>query len=203
MEAVFLPPQHGQLPAPRQMVIRNQVFLQRATGYAAGQGVAQFAHLGAGYLPPRPYVPVHEAAPAARTACVDTDPTAVLHTRALAVSGRPAAVAADLTRPGEVIAALGGLPEPQRIDFAAPVCVILAMVLHFMPAEQAREVTAGYVAAMAPGNFLIVTCVRCDPPQDDPGLWERIRAAHCREVFNHDPGQVASFFGGLELSLPA
>ena len=49
-------------------------------------------------------------------------------------------------------------PELARvIDFGQPVCVILAAVLHFQPAEAARSLIAGYAAPLAAGSALLVS----------------------------------------------
>jgi len=65
-----------------------------------------------------------------------------------------AAISADITWPADVLAD----PELARvIDFGQPVCVILAAVLHFQPAEVARSLIAEYAAPLAAGSALLVS----------------------------------------------
>ena len=146
----------GIYPPVRDLVRENRAFVTQAVGWAARQGIGQFIDLGAG-LPASPAV--HQAArnvmPAARVAYVDIDPVVLSHARALlATSDGVTAVAADLRDPGAVLAD----PELRAvIDPARPVCVILGAVLHFMDADAARAVTAGYARLMAPGSCLVIS----------------------------------------------
>jgi len=143
----------GIYPPLRDLVRENRAFVIQAVSWAARQGISQFIDLGAG-LPAAPAV--HQAArkvlPAARVAYVDIDPVVLSHARALLATGDGVtAVAADLRDPGAVLA-----DQELRavIDPARPVCVILAAVLHFMDADAARAVTAGYARLMATGSCL-------------------------------------------------
>jgi O-methyltransferase involved in polyketide biosynthesis len=64
-------------------------------------------------------------------------------------------VRADLTEPETVLA------DPRVravIDMSEPVAVILAAVLHFLPAESAAAVCAAYMGRAARGSWLIVSC---------------------------------------------
>ena len=160
-------------PPLRAMVRENRAFLAQAVTWAAGQRIGQFTDLGAGL----PTVQnTHEVAravnPAARVAYVDIDPVVLSHARALlATSDGVAAVAADLRDPAAVLA------DPQLravIDPAEPVCVILAAVLHFLDADAARQVTAGYARLIAPGSCLAVSVV-C---YDDEALGKRLAAEY-------------------------
>jgi hypothetical protein len=135
--------------------------------------------------------------PDARIAYVDNDPMAARHTGALlAVPAGIAAVRADLSGPAAFLAE-PGLREV--IDPAGPVCLILGLVLHFMPADRAREVAAGYAAAIAPGSCVVISVGR----NDDRKLWERVRSAYAAATLhNHTREQAAGFFDGLELVPP-
>ena len=143
--------------------------MTQAVSWAARQGIGQFIDLGAG-LPASPAV--HQAArkvmPSARVAYVDIDPVVLSHARALlATSDGVTAVAADLRDHGAVLAD----PELRAvIDLARPVCVILGAVLHFIDADAARAVTAGYARLMAPGSCLVIS-VAC---YDDAGLGKQL-----------------------------
>ena len=188
----------GIYPPLRDLVRENRAFVTQAVSWAARQGIGQFIDLGAG-LPASPAV--HQAArkvmPLARVAYVDIDPVVLSHARALlATSDGVTAVAADLRDPGAVLAD----PELRAvIDPARPVCVILGAVLHFMDADAARAVTAGYARLMAPGSCLVIS-VAC---YDDEGLGKQLAEEYTAAAwYNHTPSDVESFFAGLELVGP-
>jgi S-adenosyl methyltransferase len=203
-------------PQLRDAARDNRDFITRAVTWAAGQGITQFADLGAGVPMPRGtggtdgLPEIHEIAravyPAARVTYVDNDPIVLLHSRASRARVRRgegyepaegvAVVEADLREPGKVLAAPGLL---KVIDLAEPVCVILGLVMGLMPAGQAREAVAGYADRAAPGSMFVISCIRVD----DAGLRDRLaRAFTAAEVWNHTRGQVAGFLGGLELIDP-
>ena len=77
------------------------------------------------------------------------------HARALlATNDGVRAVSADLRDPAAVLAH----PELRAvIDPARPACIILGAVLHFLDADAARAVTAGYARLMAPGSCLVIS----------------------------------------------
>jgi O-methyltransferase involved in polyketide biosynthesis len=185
-------------PPLRDLVRENRAFVIRAVAWAAEQGMGQFIDLGAG-LPASPAV--HQAAravlPAARVAYVDTDLVVLSHARALLATGDGVtAVAADLRDPAAVLAH----PDLRTvIDPARPMCVTLGAVLHFLDADAARAVAAGYAQLMAPGSCLIIS-VACF---DDEALAKRLAAEYTAGQFvNHAPADIASFFAGLELAGP-
>jgi len=204
VEAQYPPPQAGRLPVVREMAVDDKAFTLRAAGWAAEAGTGQFLVLGAG-LPGRRRQTgagnVHDAAGDGRTVYVSRDPLIVSHAAAL-TAGLPRVFAAegDFADPPAVLAMLadGGL-----LDMARPAAVILPRSLNFVPAAKARNVTGAYMAAMAPGSCLIVSCGRCDPPQGDPELWERVRAAYsAAEIWNHTRAEAESFFAGTRLVPP-
>ena len=185
-------------PPLRDLVRENRAFVIRAVAWAAEQGIGQFIDLGAG-LPASPAV--HQAArdvlPAARVAYVDTDPVVLSHARALlAQDDGVRAVNADLRDPDAVLAD----PELRAvIDPARPTAVILGAVLHFLHADAARAVTAGYKRLLAPGSCLIISCARFD----DEELGKQLAAEYSAgPFFSHARADVVSFFAGLELVGP-
>jgi len=188
----------GIYPPLRDLVRENRAFVIQAVSWAARQGISQFIDLGAG-LPASPAV--HQAArkvlPAARVAYVDIDPVVLSHARALLATGDGVtAVAADLRDPGAVLAD----PELRAVvDPARPVCVILGAVLHFMDADAARAVTAGYARLMATGSCLVVSVASFDDEALGKQLAEEYTAAAWH---NHPPADITSFFAGLELVGP-
>jgi O-methyltransferase involved in polyketide biosynthesis len=184
----------GVNPALPQLVRRNREFIVAAAARAAAAGVRQFLDLGSG-LPAHPAVheAVREVIPEARVCYVDIDPVAVLHGEALLAKGEGlAAVRADLTEPGTVLA------DPRvraMIDMSEPVGVILAAVLHFLPADAAAAVCAGYLSRAAPGSWLIVSSGH----YEDRELAARLQqtATHAR-FWNHDAADLGSMLAGLE-----
>jgi len=167
--------------------------------WAARQGVGQFFDLGAG-LPASPSV--HQAAravlPAARVAYVDLDPVVLSHARALLATGDGVtAVSADLCDPAGVLTH----PELRAvIDPARPTGIILGAVLHFLDANAAHAVTAGYARLMAPGSCLIIS-VACF---QDEALGKRLAAEYtAAEFVNHAPADIASFFAGVDMIGPS
>lgn len=87
---------------------------------------------------------------AARVAYVDNDLVVVNHASALLTDGPGVvAAAADLARPGEVLAHPA---VTSVLDLAEPVCVILASVLHFIDPDTAAAVITGYMEQAAAGS---------------------------------------------------
>jgi O-methyltransferase involved in polyketide biosynthesis len=187
-----------QDPDLARRVRDNREFVTKVAGRAAERGVVQFIDLGAG-LPARPSV--HEAAraisPLARVVYVDNDPVVISHAQALLVTGTGlAAMAGDLRDPGAVLSdpVLGSV-----IDFSQPVCVILAAVAHFLPAAQAAGLAARYMAPLAAGSWLAVSCAHFT----DEGLLAQLYAMHTTAPFqNHGTGELTSFLGGLDVLPP-
>ena len=181
-------------PSLPQLVRRNREFICVAAARAASAGISQFLDLGSG-LPAHPAVheAVREVIPGARVCYVDIDPVAVLHGKELLARGAGlAAVQADLTEPETVLA------DPQVravIDMSEPVGVIMAAVLHFLPADAAAAVCAGYLSRAATGSWLIVSTGH----YEDRELAGRLQqtATHAR-FWNHDAADLASMLAGLE-----
>ena len=185
-------------PPLRDMVRENRAFVTQAVTWAARQGIGQFIDLGAG-LPASPAV--HQTAravlPSTRVAYVDIDPVVLSHARALlATSDGVAAVEADLRDPAAVLAH----PDLRAvIDLREPVCVILAAVLHFLDADAARQVTAGYAHLIASGSCIAVSVAN----YDDEVLGKRLSTEYTAATWhNHSRAVVGSFFAGLELVGP-
>ncbi len=166
--------------------------MTQAVTWAARQGIGQFIDLGAG-LPASPAV--HQATrtvlATARVAYVDLDPVVLSHARALlATSDGVTVIGADLGDPAGVMAH----PDLRAVvDPARPVCVILGAVLHFLDADAARAVTAGYARLIAPGSCLVIS-VAC---YDDESLGKRLAAEYTAAAWHsHAPADVVSFFAG-------
>jgi O-methyltransferase involved in polyketide biosynthesis len=179
-------------------VRQNRAFINRVVSWAAGRGIAQFLDLGAG-LPTHPAV--HEAArkviASARVLYVDNDPVVVLHAESLLAGPRGvAAVRADLTKP-ELVMSPQTLAD--HLDPAQPLCVLIAAVLHFMSADAARALIAGYARLLPPGSVLAASVFG----SDDPQVAEQAREAYTatRTTYTHSRQDLASFLTGAGLEL--
>jgi hypothetical protein len=176
----------------------NRQFVGRAVTWAAGQGIRQYLDLGAG-LPTHPaaHETAREIIPDARVCYVDNDPIVVAHADALLTG--PAGVVvteADLSDPVAVTQHPG---VTSIIDWSEPVCVLLAMVLHFYDPATARKLADGYVSRLAPGSALIISCGR----NDDPDNWRQMRENYtAATTYNHTRDELRSFFGTLRLVPP-
>jgi hypothetical protein len=185
-------------PAARQMAKENRRFLARALTYVLAQGIIQYADLGAG-LPTSPAVHeiIRRHSRRAAVAYLDNDPVVLNHLYVMAVKAdrHVAAVPGDLADPAATLAALR---TTGTINFGAPACLILAMVLHFLSLAQAREVVSAYAAALAPGSYVIISVGR-----GDAGIGEQVTTAYdAAPLFNHSAEDIASFFTGLDLVDP-
>jgi len=208
IEALYPAPGRGRLPVPVEAAVGNRAFADRAVTWAAQQGIRRFLDLGSGVpseRPPSGLLPairsVHRAAravaPAAKVAYVDNDPAVLLRARALLWGARGVTVTeADLTDPA------GVLSDPavrSVMDPGEPVCLIAAMVLHFLPPQDAAKIMGEYAVALAPGSALVISCGTCA----DPDLYERLAAAWTAgETFSYGPGDIRDLFGGTELIAP-
>jgi hypothetical protein len=186
-------------PDLRQKARENRLFLAAAARWLAAEcGIRQYLDLGSG-LPAdgsNTHQVVHAVSPACGVAYVDIDPVAVAHADALlAKSKRVQAVRGDLADPAAILA-----EEKVRrvIDLSEPVTVILAMVLHFFDAETAAQIVAGYMAAVAPGSYLVISAGSGD--KWTGGLLAREYKAGA--LYNHSPERIAGWFSGLELIDP-
>ncbi len=185
-------------PGIPAMARANRDFITAAVRMAAEAGVGQFLDLGAG-LPTRPAV--HDAAcavnPEARVVYVDNDPVVVSHASArLATEPGICAAEADITQPGEV------LDHPvvrAAIDWAEPVCVILAAILHFRDTAAAGRLVAAYTGAASAGSWLAVSVF--GGHEDDMEV--RSRVAYTAATFwVHGTADVARWLDGLEVVPP-
>ena len=185
-------------PSVSKAIAANKPFVGRAVTWVAGQGVGQFVDLGAG-MPLDPAV--HETAraviPDARVAYVDNDPVVNSHLNARFVTrDNPVRVLnEDICHPAAVLGALAG-----DIDLARPVCLIMTMVLHFLDAATARSVVAGYVAAAAPGSYVVASVGHGQGEAADNFF--RAYSAAVQELHNHSVAEFTAMLGPAELVPP-
>jgi SAM-dependent methyltransferase len=143
------------MPEILDTVRGNRQFLARAVRFLRDAGIRQFLDIGSG-LPSSPNV--HEIAQegntGARVVYVDHDPVVCAHARALMVNdGRTAVVQADLRDVDKVLAGAGEL-----LDFTRPTGLLFAGCLHhIVDADDPADVVARYLAALAPGSYLVIS----------------------------------------------
>jgi O-methyltransferase involved in polyketide biosynthesis len=166
--------------------------------WAANQGISQFIDLGCG----TPTVPnTHQTAqgmnPDARVVYVDNDPVVLSHLRALAAKGNPGVtvVEGDVRETGAILKSVAA-----GVDLAAPACLLMGFLLHFFPPDAARELVAGYVAALAPGSYVVLSAGRADGEEAKKGFGACFSGP--AQVYNHSVPEFAGFFGRLDLVPP-
>ena len=188
-------------PEVAEVARANRQFLARAVRYVAQKGVGQFLDLGSG-LPASPNV--HETAwavnPGARVVYVDHDPVVLAHARALlAVDDKVSVVAGDIRDHADLLA---DEALTARIDIAAPVCVLLVSVLHFLTPEEADAAVATCREWMAPGSYLVISAGTSTGT--DPELIRRLREAYggTAPVTGRTASEIRAWFEGLTLARP-
>jgi O-methyltransferase involved in polyketide biosynthesis len=187
------------VPPIAELAVQNRRFLARAVTWAANQAIGQFIDLGCG-LPTEPNT--HESARAvigdARVAYADNDPVVVNHLRALLANGNPGVSVVD-GDVRDVAATLDGVRA--SLDLSAPACLVAGYLLHFFTADVARDMMAGYVAALAPGSCLVISVLHA---AESEAADESLNTFSTRAVpvYSHPLADVASFFGPLELVPP-
>ena len=142
-------------PETLDTVRANRKWMVRAIRVLCDAGIRQFLDIGAG-LPtsPNTYEVAQSAAPEARVVCVDDDPMVFLHAEALmAKKGNTRVVQADMRNVAEVLAAAREL-----LDFTEPVALMFVGCLHHLAdSDDPANVVAQYLAALAPGSYLILS----------------------------------------------
>jgi hypothetical protein len=121
------------------------------------------------------------------------------HARAVLAGPGVAVIDGDLRQPAAILTN----PELRGvIDLRQPVCVILAAVLHFLPAAVADTIVAAFRQTMAPGSYLIVSAGTSTGTS--PALIERLAAAYQDTVIvtGRTVEEIAGYFTGLHLIPP-
>jgi len=200
-------------PNVAEQALDNKMFQTRAVIHVARQGVRQFLDVGSG-LPTSPvkaagdrplWQATHEAAQSAIAdpvvAYVDNDPVAVLHSQTLLAGGRQAVIATigDMRDPAAILADAD--VRRAGFDLAAPACVILACVLHFVDAQTAQAIVASFARALAPGSYMIVS-VGYAKGQDGADFARTYNTQNGQRIYAHTWEQITALFDGLELVPP-
>lgn len=155
-----------------------QDFHLRAAAWCAQRGVDRFVRLAtATWLPGRN---VHDAVrrvnPRARVAYMARQTDALVLSEGL-LDGRDgtAAFRGSADDPAGVLAAA---PVAEMLAAGEPVCVILPLVLHFLPPAGAAKIMAEYTAALPGGSYVVVSAMVTA---------DRAAAREFREAFTPDP----------------
>jgi hypothetical protein len=165
----------------------SRTFLADSVASLVSQGVTQFVDLGSG-LPTAPSVhgTALRVSRAARVVYVDRDPAVVTHAASL-VPASVRAIEGDLAEPEAVLESLRSY-----VDFGAPVCLILALVLQVLDQGIARAVVGVLVRALPPGSYVVITA----------GAGEAGRLPDAVTPGGFTADDVARFFAGLQLVPP-
>jgi SAM-dependent methyltransferase len=186
------------VPLIAVMAVENRQFLSRAAIWAANQGISQFIDLGCG-LPTTPNT--HQSVQAitrnARVTYVDNDPVVIRHLQVLFAHGNPdvSVLDADVS---DADAVLEGVRA--NLDLSAPACLIIGYLLHFYPADAARDLVSKYAAALAPGSCVVLSVLHYDGAAADEGL--RTYSSEVTTMYMHTLAEITSFFGSLDLVPP-
>ena len=184
-------------PHAAELAVQARQFQARAVTHAAQQGIGQFLDVGCG-LPtaPNTHQTAQAIAPDARVVYVDNDAQVLSHARnLLAKSAGVLAVAGDLNYPAEI---LYDWRTRRFLDFGQPVCLILAMTVHFFPPDQAEKITAELTDALPPGSYVIMSFVGGDAELGE----DMARTYTAAPVYNHGPGGLAHFLRDLDIIDP-
>ena len=184
-------------PHAAELAVQARQFQARAVTHAAQQGIRQFLDVGCG-LPTAPNT--HQTAqaivPDARVVYADNDAQVLSHARnLLAKAPGVLAVAGDLTYPAEI---LYDWRTRRFLDFGQPLCLVLAMTMHFFAPDQAEKITAAFIAGIPPGSYVIMSVVGGDAELGE----DMARTYTAAPVYNHGSGGLARLMAGLELAEP-
>jgi O-methyltransferase involved in polyketide biosynthesis len=185
-------------PDSADVMRENRQFLSRAVRWAAGQGITQFIDLGCG-MPtmPNTHTSAGTVLDDSRVAYVDNDAVVLAHLRALAAPDHAGVTVTegDVRETAVILSEVGA-----GIDLTRPACLLMGALLHFFPAGAARELAAGYVAALAPGSYLVLSVGRADGEMGVQGFGAYSSGG--TRAYNHPVADFASFFGPLALVEP-
>ncbi|ONI78503.1 hypothetical protein BWI15_01125 [Kribbella sp. ALI-6-A] len=179
----------------------NRRWLHRVVSWLAREhAVGQFIDLGVG-LPTE--VNLHELVPGSKVVYVDNDPTVVAHGRALLAGEHTAFVAADLTRPHQVLSDEAVIDlDPHR-----PIALIESLVLHHVPGlNHVRDIQAAYLDTLPSGSFVAISHA-CNPRDGSAtarlaDAVEQTLATSFPDLRFRTPDEILSLFGDLPVLAP-
>ncbi|AXB46469.1 SAM-dependent methyltransferase [Amycolatopsis albispora] len=182
-----------------------QQWVLRAVRFLAERaGVAQFADLGAG-LPARHtlHQVVQQFHPRARVVYVDNDPLVLAHGRArLADYDSTLFLGCDYTDPAGTLGEMA-----VHLDLDRPMGLVVSAMLHHLDdLDQAKKVLHGYVEALAPGSYVLLTHLH----DADDGSAPSLVTKELLKLYRDTPLQavarsreeIAALFDGLPILDP-
>lgn len=184
-------------PQAGELARESRHFQARAVSHVAARDVRQFLDLGCG-LPTAPNT--HETAqtirPDAVVVYVDNDEQVLTHAESI-LGKAPGVytVAGDLGYPDEI---LYNWHVRKPLDFFQPICLILAMTLHFYDADTARRLTRRVVDGLPYGSYLVMSVGQLD--RAVAGQFSQQYTAG--QTFHHDRDTVTSFLHDLDVVEP-
>jgi hypothetical protein len=171
-------------PSAPRLLSLSRTYRAASLDTVARSGVAQYVDVGSG-LPTRPsaHAVVRAVVPGARVAYVDRDPAVVGHIASLVPPG-VRAFEGDLAEPEALLDTVG-----RFIDFASPVCLVLALVLQVLEPPTARAVASVLIRALPPGSCVLITA----------GEGERGRLPDAVSPEGFEAADIEGYLAGLEL----
>lgn len=199
-----------RFPTVKAAVAECRGFVWRVAAQLAREGIDQFIDVGVG-MPTS--LCVHQVVqgviPAARVVYVDNDPIVLAHSRALMTSGPDGLathVEADVTRPGELLAAV---EAEGCLDWGRPVAVLLASTLQFVADGHDPGAVLGVLAGRLPAGGVLVVSHATGEYLTNPAMPAQVRA-QVREcavddygLWLRDAGELAGMLDHPRLRLRA
>ncbi|HEY8527945.1 MAG TPA: SAM-dependent methyltransferase [Acidimicrobiales bacterium] len=194
----------GGLETARAIVQANRRFLGRAVRYLTDEaGIRQFLDIGTGVPTEGNTHEVAQAeAPESRVVYVDNDPIVLALARSLLRStpeGATAYLSGDLRQPEDILDR-----ARETLDFDRPIALMLVAVLHLIGEdEDAHGIVARLVDGLAPGSYLVVSCLASDI---EPARMAEAAGRHDRlvqrDLVLRSYDDLGRFFAGLDLVEP-
>ena len=87
-----------------------------------------------------------------------------------------------------------------NVDLSQPACLLVGSLLHFFPVEGGRKMLDGYVAALAPGSYVVVSVGRSAGEQSEQFISTYRQGGVPLHYYSADA--IAALFSDLELVPP-
>jgi len=186
----------------------NRRFMHRAVRAVAEAGIRQFLDIGTG-IPTEPnlHQVAQGVAPESRVVYADNDPIVLRHAQALlhgSAEGSTAYVHADVRDVDFLLARAA-----ESLDLARPVALSLVALTHYLgdatdgdSGDDVHGLLQKYVAALAPGSYLILSQVTPDLNPEAVAKAAGAFRAGGTPFYPRPITEFQRFFGGLELLGP-
>ncbi|MGW0761066.1 SAM-dependent methyltransferase [Streptomyces sp. NPDC002814] len=183
----------------------NRRFMHRATRAVAQAGIRQFLDIGTG-IPTEPnlHQVAQQVAPESKVVYADNDPIVLRHAEALlhgSAQGATEYVHADVRDIDTLLSRAG-----ESLDLGAPVALSLVALTHYLGDDPDGDDVYGllrkYVAALAPGSYLVLSQVTPDLSPEAIGKAAENFRRSGTPFFPRSLAEFSRFFDGLELLGP-